>query len=153
MDVVYSCLIITVVVNNEYLCALLTLKKNKGGFQNPPKTFCRFLKSSKCVKSLKKRIKNSTEPFQGSAFYPIAEPSVTEPFLRFCIAKKGFVRKYETLRVLWKTITVQYGIIRVPYSTVIVFHRTLKVSYFLTKPFFAIQNLRKGSVRDGSAIG
>ena len=63
-------------------------EKNKGGLQNPPKRFDRFLKSSKRVKSLKERIKNSTEPFQGSAFYPIAEPSLTEPFLRFCIARE-----------------------------------------------------------------
>ena len=70
-----------------------TLKKNKGGLQNPPKRFSRFLKGSKCVQSLKKRIKNSTEPFEGSAFYSIAEPPLTEPFLRFCTAKKMFREK------------------------------------------------------------
>jgi hypothetical protein len=42
-----------------------TLKK-KGALQNPSKRFCTFSKASKCVQSLKKRIKNSTEPFLGS---------------------------------------------------------------------------------------
>ncbi len=54
-------------------------QKKQGGLQNPSKRFCRFLKASKCVQSLKKRIKNSTEPFEGSAFYPLAEPSLTKP--------------------------------------------------------------------------
>ena len=126
-------------------------EKNKGGLQNPPKRFCRFLKGSKCVQSLKKK-KNSTEPFEGSAFYSIAEPSLTEPFLRFCTAEKGFVRKYKTLKVLCKTIMVQYVTIRVMYQRLMVLYRTLKISYFLTKPFFAVQNLKKGSVRDSSAI-
>ena len=90
-------------------------EKNKGGLQNPPKRFCSFLKGSKCVQSLKKRIKNSTEPFEGSAFYSIAEPSLTELFLRFWTAEKGFVRKYETLRVLYKTINRWYVILMVPY--------------------------------------
>jgi hypothetical protein len=60
----------------------------------------------KCVQNLKKRIKNSTEPFEGSAFYPTAEPSLAEPFFGFCTGKKGSVRKYGTLRVLYKTISV-----------------------------------------------
>jgi hypothetical protein len=80
--------------------------EKKGALQNPSKRFCRFPKASKCVQSLKKRIKTSTEPFEGSAFYPTAEPSLTEPFFRFCTAKKGSVRKYGTLRVLYKTISV-----------------------------------------------
>jgi hypothetical protein len=121
-------------------------EKKRGVLQNPSKRFCRFQKCSKCVHSLKKRIKNSTEPFEGSAFYPIAEPSLTEPFFRFCTPKKGSVRKYETLRVLYKTIDRWYETLRVLY-------KTLKVSYFLTEPFFGVQNLKKGSVRDGSAIG
>ena len=127
-------------------------EKNKGGLKNPPKRFCRFLKGSKCFQGLKKRIKNSTEHFEGSAFYSIAEPFLTEPFLKFCTAKKGFVRKYETLKVLWKTITVQYGTIRVTYQWLMVLYRTLKLSYFLRKPFFAVQNFKKGSVRNSSAI-
>jgi hypothetical protein len=40
----------------------------------------------------KKRIKNLTEPFEGSEDYPLAEPSLTKPFFRFCTAKTGFVR-------------------------------------------------------------
>jgi hypothetical protein len=63
-------------------------EKNKGAFQNPSKRFCRFPKVSKCVQSLKKRIKNSTEPFEGSVFYPLAEPSLTEPFLGFVKQQK-----------------------------------------------------------------
>jgi hypothetical protein len=74
--------------------------EKKGALQNPSKRFCRFPKVLKCVQNLKKRIKNSTEPFEGSVFYPTAEPSLAEPFFRFCTAKKGSVRKYGTLRVL-----------------------------------------------------
>jgi hypothetical protein len=62
--------------------------EKKGGLQNPSKRFCRFLKASKCVQSLKKRIKNSTEPFEGSEDYPLAEPSLTKPFLGFVQQKK-----------------------------------------------------------------
>src|SRR5271163_408973 len=90
-------------------------EKKKEVLKNPSKRFCRFPKASKCVQSLKKRIKNSTEPFEGSAFYPIAEPSLTEPFFRFCTAKKGSVRKYETLRVLYKTINRWYETLMVSY--------------------------------------
>jgi hypothetical protein len=60
----------------------------------------------KCVQNFKKRIKNSTEPFEGSAFYPTAEPSLAEPFFGFFTGKKGSVRKYGTLRVLYKTINL-----------------------------------------------
>ncbi len=82
--------------------------EKKGGLQSPPKRFCRFAKASKCVQSFKNRIKNSTEPFEGSAFYPVAEPSHTEPSFRFRTAKKGFGGKYETLRVQYKTINLWY---------------------------------------------
>ena len=47
------------------------------------------MKASKCVQSLKKSIKNLTEPFEGSEFYPMAEPSPPEPFFKFRRAKKG----------------------------------------------------------------
>ncbi len=77
---------------------LHTLKK-KVGHRNPPKWFCRNRKASKCVQSLKKRIKNSTEPSKGSGRYPLAEPSLPKPFFRFRKAKKGSVGKYETFRV------------------------------------------------------
>jgi hypothetical protein len=40
-----------------------------------------------CPKSQKKE-KNSTKPFEGSAFYPLAEPSLTEPFLGSVQQKK-----------------------------------------------------------------
>ena len=63
-------------------------EKNKGALQNPAKRFCRFLKTSKCAQSLKKRIKNSTEPSEGSVEYPLAEPSLTEPFLGSVQQKK-----------------------------------------------------------------
>jgi hypothetical protein len=91
------------------------LWKKKGGLQNHPKRFRRFLKASKCVQSLKKRIKNSTEPLEGSEEYPIAEPSLTKPFFRFCIAKKGSVEKCETFRVQYKTIRVSYQKLMVLY--------------------------------------
>src|SRR5579871_6008740 len=98
----------------DKFCQLFSLKK-KGGWQNPPKRFCRFLKASKCVPSLKNVIKNSTEPFEGSAEYPVTEPSLTKPFFRFCTAEKGFVRKYKTLRVQYKTINLWYGTLMVLY--------------------------------------
>ncbi len=131
----------------------MVLSKKKGVLQNPAKRFCGFLKASKCVQSLKKRIKNSTEPSKGSEEYPLAEPSLTKPFFRFCTAKKGSVEKYETLRVQYETIRVSYQRLMVLYWTLKVSYWTLKVSYFSTEPFFAVQNLKKGFVRDGSASG
>jgi hypothetical protein len=83
-----------------------THSEKKGDLQNPSKRFCKFLKASKCVQSLQKRIKNSAEPFDSSVDYPLAEPSLTKPFFRFCTAKKGFVKKYETLRVQYETIRI-----------------------------------------------
>jgi hypothetical protein len=53
------------------------------------------VKASKCVQSLKKTIKNLAEPFEGSGFYPMAEPSLPEPFFKFCRAKKGSVGKIQ----------------------------------------------------------
>jgi hypothetical protein len=96
------------------------LSKKKGVLQNPVKKFCGFLKASKCVQSLKKRIKNSTEPSKGSEEYPLAEPSLTKPFFRFCTAKKGSVEKYETLRVQYETLRVQYKTINLWYETLMV---------------------------------
>ncbi len=90
--------------------------QKKGVLQNPAKRFCGFLKASKCVQSLRKRIKNSTEPSKGSEDYPLAEPSLTKPFFRFCTAKKGSVEKYETLRVQYKTINLWYETLMVSYQ-------------------------------------
>jgi hypothetical protein len=87
--------------------------KKKGALQNLWKRFCRFSKASKCVQSSKKRIKNSAESSKGSEEYPLAEPSLTEPFFRFRTPKKGSVRKYETLRVPYKTMKVPYKTIRI----------------------------------------
>ncbi len=71
----------------------------------------------------KEKIKNSTEPFESSEEYPQVEPSLTKPFFRFCIAKKGSVEKFETLRLQYKTI-------RVSYQRLMVLYWTLNVSYF-----------------------
>ena len=49
------------------------------------------MKASKCVQRLKKAIKNLAEPFEGSEFYPMAEPSLPEPFFKFRRARKGSV--------------------------------------------------------------
>jgi hypothetical protein len=92
---------------------IVSYSEKKGGLQNPSKRFCRFLKASKCVQSFKKRIKNSTELFEGSAFYPLAEPSLAKPFFKFRTAKKGFVENYKTLRVQYKTINLWYETIMV----------------------------------------
>ncbi len=62
-----------------------TLKKI-GVLANPQKWFRRFLKVSKCVDSLKKRRKISTEPIKILPVYPGAEPSYTKPFLS-CVGK------------------------------------------------------------------
>ncbi len=59
--------------------------------------------------------------------------------------------QYETLRVQYETLRVQYKNINLWYETLMVSYWTLKVSYFFTEPFFAVQNLKKGFVRDGSA--
>jgi hypothetical protein len=66
----------------------VSYSEKKGALHNPSKRFCRFPKASKSVQNLKKRIKNSTEPFEDSAFYPLAEPSLTEPFLASVQQKK-----------------------------------------------------------------
>ena len=42
-----------------------------------------------------KRIKNLAELFEGSEFYPIAEPSLAELFLKFRTAKKGSFGKMQ----------------------------------------------------------
>ena len=74
---------------------LIALCKKKGGCQNPSKRFRRKVKASKCVQSLKKTIKNLAEPFEGSGLYPMAEPSLPEPFFKFRRAKKGSVGKIQ----------------------------------------------------------
>jgi len=94
--------------------------------QNPSKRFCRFPKVSKCVQSLKKGIKNSTEPF-----------------FRFCTAKKGSVRKYETLRVLYKTISVQCRTIRVLLPTVNEFVQNPQGFVFSHGTFFCCTEPKK----------
>jgi hypothetical protein len=105
--------------------------------------FCRFPKVSKCVQSLRKRINNSTEPFEDSAFYPLAEPSLTEPFSRFCTAKK----LREKIRNLEGSVQNYEGFV----PTVNGFVQNRQGSLFSHGTFFAVQNLEKGSVRDGSA--
>ena len=42
-----------------------------------------------------KTIKILAEPFEGSEFYPMAEPSLPEPFFKFRRAKKGSVGKIQ----------------------------------------------------------
>jgi hypothetical protein len=66
---------------------------------NPQKRFRRFLKVSKGVESLKKRIKISTKPSKVLPVCPGEESSPAKPFLKFRTAKKGFVGKYEAFRV------------------------------------------------------
>ena len=75
-----------------------TLKKI-GFLRNPQKRFRRLENVSKCVKMLKKRIFNSTEPLKVLLADTREEPSTTKPFLKFRIAEKGFVKKYEAFRV------------------------------------------------------
>jgi hypothetical protein len=64
-----------------------TLRKGSVDIQKPPN-----------VSTVsKKTIKNSTEPFEGSAFYPLAEPSLTEPFFWVLYSKKRFREKIRNL--------------------------------------------------------
>jgi hypothetical protein len=72
-----------------------TLKKKRCSTE-PPEKVPEILKASNCVKSLKKRNIKIDRTFNGSAFYPTAEPSLAEPFFKFRTAEKGFVGKYET---------------------------------------------------------
>ena len=45
-------------------------------------------------------MKNSAEPFEGSKFYPIAEPSLAEPFFKFRRARKVLYFSDETFLAL-----------------------------------------------------
>ena len=76
-------------------------------------------------------IKNLAEPFEGSQFYPIAEPSHAEPFLSSAEQKKVPSEKYKTIRVQSETI---------------------RVLYFSGGTFFCSAELKKGSAREGTAI-
>ena len=61
-----------------------------------------------CPKSQKKD-KNWTEPFEDSAFYSIAEPPLTEPFLKVLYSKKRFREK---IRNLEGSVQNDYGSVR-----------------------------------------
>ena len=71
--------------------------KTIGFLRNPRKMFRRLENVSKCVKMLKKRIFNSTEPLKVLRADTREEPSTTKPFLKFRIAKKGFVKQIQNL--------------------------------------------------------
>ena len=75
--------------NNEIIQSILKIKKEDDG--TPKKRFCRKVKAPKCAQSLKKPIKSLAEPFEGSEFYPMAEPFPPEPFLSSTEQKKGSV--------------------------------------------------------------
>jgi hypothetical protein len=79
-------------------------------------------------------------------FLLIDSLDVTHPIYMFNIFALLNMWKYETFRVQYKTVHLWY-------ETLTVLYWTLKVSHFSTEPFFAIQNLKKGFVRDGSTCG
>ncbi len=60
----------------------------KGILPNPQKRFRRFLKASKWVQSLKKRIKKSMKPLKVLFVYPWEEPPPAKPFLSSVQQKK-----------------------------------------------------------------
>ncbi len=62
--------------------------KKRGVLPNPQKRFRRCQKASKCVQSLKKRIRKSTKPSKVLPVYPGEEPSSTKPFLSSVQEKK-----------------------------------------------------------------
>jgi hypothetical protein len=66
------------------------------GLAERPKKVLEMSKSAQSCQNLKKRNNKIDRTFNGSAFYPLAEPSFAEPFLKFRTAEKGFVGKYET---------------------------------------------------------
>ncbi len=139
-------------INGDFDIIFVLLWK-KRGITEPSEKVLWISKSIQMCPKSQKRIKNSTEPFESSEEYPQAESSLTKPFFRFCTAKKGSVEKCETLRVQYKSIRVSYPRVMVLYWTLNVSYWTLKVSHFSTEPFFAVQNLKKCFVRDGSACG
>ena len=133
------------------LCSSLKIKKEDD--RTPKKRFCRKVKASKCVQRLKKTIKNLAEPFEGSEFYPMAEPSPPEPFFKFSSAKKGSVRNIQNPGGSGLSFN---GFVRNPHGFVlnlIVLIRTIRVLYVSDRTFFALRNLKKGSGGKGSAIG
>jgi hypothetical protein len=73
-----------------------TLKKI-GFLQNPQKRFRICVKASKCVQSLKKRIKKSTKPLKGSSPGHTFETFKYETFFKFRRVEKGFVGKMQNL--------------------------------------------------------
>jgi hypothetical protein len=54
------------------------------------------------------------EPFEGSGFYPMAEPSLPEPFFKFCRAKKGSVGKMQNPDGSGLSSNGLYGTLMVP---------------------------------------
>ena len=81
-----------------FITIALYSRKNKGGLQNPVKRFWKFSKRSKCVKSLKKRIKISAELFEGSAFYPTPSTIADRTIFPVLDSKKGFREKIRNLQ-------------------------------------------------------
>jgi hypothetical protein len=72
--------------------------EKKGGLPNPPpKGSADSKKHPKASKIFKKRIKNPTEPFEGSGLYQTAEPSLAKPFFAVRNLKKGFAREGSTV--------------------------------------------------------
>ena len=53
------------------------------------------MKASECIQSLIKTIQNFAEPFEGSGFYWMAEPSLAEPFFQVPQRKKGSIEKIQ----------------------------------------------------------
>ena len=82
-----------------------------------------------------KRIQNSAEPFEGSECYPIAEPSLAEPFFKFRSAKKVPSEKYRTFRVYSEAIRVQL--------------KTIWVLYFSDRIFSCSAELKKRFCKRG----
>lgn len=97
----------------------LTCTLEKKRLTEPLKKFCRKVNTSKCIQSLKKRIKNSAELFEDCEFYPIAEPFLSPAeqnrFRRnlFCSAKlrKRFCKERFCLRVKLGTFQGFYRIV------------------------------------------
>ena len=78
--------------------------KKIGSLRNPEKRFRRLENVSKCVKILKKRIFNSTEPLMVLTLYPREEPFGEKPFSSLRNLKNGFVGKCRSFIVSYETL-------------------------------------------------
>ena len=72
-------------------------KKHKWGLENPPKRFCRFLRGSKCVQSLKRKDKKFDRTFWRFCILLIRRTISYRTILKILYSKKRFREKVRNL--------------------------------------------------------